>query len=94
MNEQVFHIDAYTPAEMAQCVETVGISKGNLNPATMFALAVLAGAFIALGGNFSTIALTDNRLGMACRDCLGAWRSPSGSSWWSSVAPSCLPGTI
>lgn len=58
MNEQVFHIDAYPPAEMVRRLKTVGVSKANLNTATMFALAVLAGAFIALGANIATIAFT------------------------------------
>jgi formate transporter len=63
MTEHVFSVDAYAPAEMAQRVETVGVSKGYLDAATMFALAVLAGAFIALGANLATIALTNNGLG-------------------------------
>jgi formate transporter len=71
MTEHVFSIDAYAPAEMAQRVETVGMSKGNLNPATMFALAVLAGAFIALGGNVATIAFTENGLGYGVSRLLG-----------------------
>jgi formate transporter len=71
MTEHVFSIDAYAPAEMAQRVETVGVSKGNLNPATMFALAVLAGAFIALGGNVATIAFTENGLGYGVSRLLG-----------------------
>jgi formate transporter len=71
MTKHVFSVDAYAPAEMAQHVATAGVSKANLNPATMFALAVLAGAFIALGGNVSTIALTDNGLGYGVSRLLG-----------------------
>jgi formate transporter len=71
MTKHVFGVDAYTPAEMAQHVATAGVSKANLNPATMFALAVLAGAFIALGGNLSTIALTNNGLGYGMSRLLG-----------------------
>jgi formate/nitrite transporter len=73
MTEHMFSVDAYAPAEMAQRVETAGVSKGNLNPATMFALAVLAGAFIAMGGNVSTIALTDNGLGYGVSRLLGGF---------------------
>jgi formate transporter len=51
-------IDALLPAEMAQRAEDVGIRKAGLRGDTMFALAVLAGAFIALGAMLSTIALT------------------------------------
>jgi formate/nitrite transporter len=71
MTKHVFGVDAYTPAEMAQHVATAGVSKANLNPATIFALAVLAGAFIALGGNLSTIALTNNGLGYGMSRLLG-----------------------
>jgi formate transporter len=63
MAEHVFSVDAYAPAEMAQRVETVGVSKGSLDAATLCALAVLAGAFIALGANLATIALTQSGLG-------------------------------
>jgi formate transporter len=56
---------------MAQRVQTVGVSKANLDTATMFALAVLAGAFIALGANLATIAFTDNGLGYGVSRLLG-----------------------
>lgn len=56
-------IDAYAPAEIAQRAETVGVKKAGLDTATTFALAVLAGAFIALGANFATVVWTDNGLG-------------------------------
>jgi len=48
------NIDAFIPAEMAQRAEDVGVKKANLPAGTMFILAVLAGAFIALGSVFST----------------------------------------
>lgn len=62
MAENGFNIDAYAPAEMAQRVETVGVKKAALNTWTMLALAVLAGAFIALGANFATLVWADNGL--------------------------------
>jgi formate transporter len=71
MTEHVFSMDAYTPPEMARRVETVGVSKANLNTAMMFALAVLAGAFIALGANVATIAFTHNGLGYGVSRLLG-----------------------
>src|SRR6266511_2349452 len=40
-----------------------GGAKAKLDAATMFALAVLAGAFIALGANVATVAFTENGLG-------------------------------
>jgi formate transporter len=63
MSDQAFNVDAYAPAEMAKRVETVGVAKANLDTTTMFALAVLAGAFIALGANVATIFFTDHGLG-------------------------------
>ncbi len=47
-------IDAFLPDEMAQRAEVIGVKKAKLAFGTMFLLAVLAGAFIALGSVFST----------------------------------------
>jgi formate transporter len=47
-------MDALLPPDMAQRAETIGVSKARLDPVAMLVLAVLAGAFIALGGLFST----------------------------------------
>jgi formate/nitrite transporter len=57
MTEPVFTpvgLDAVPPAEMARKAEQVGVSKAGLATANMFALGVLAGAFIALGAIFAT----------------------------------------
>lgn len=50
-------IDALLPPDMARRAETIGVRKAALPAASLFALAVLAGAFIALGGVFMTTAL-------------------------------------
>jgi formate transporter len=63
MTEHLFNMDAYAPAEMATRVETVGVAKAHLDTATLFALAVLAGAFIALGANLATILFPEHGLG-------------------------------
>ncbi|MDP6467484.1 MAG: formate transporter FocA [Pirellulaceae bacterium] len=47
-------IDSLLPPEMADKAEQVGVKKANMNAMTMFALAFLAGAFIALGAVFAT----------------------------------------
>ncbi len=47
-------MDALLPAEMAAKAEELGVKKANMDAITMFALAVLAGAFIALGAVFAT----------------------------------------
>ena len=52
-----FRIDALLPAEMATRAEYVGVRKAEASLTTMFALSVMAGAFIALGAIFSTTVL-------------------------------------
>jgi len=47
-------LDSLLPPEMAKKAENIGVSKANLGPFRMLALAVLAGAFIALGAIFMT----------------------------------------
>ena len=66
-----FDIDAYAPAQMARRVEKAGIAKGNLDFASVFALAVLAGAFIAFGAVFSTYVIHDSPLGTGLTRLLG-----------------------
>jgi formate transporter len=46
--------DALLPAEMAGRAEDVGVRKAQLEAASLFALAFLAGAFISLGAIFAT----------------------------------------
>lgn len=48
-----FSIDALLPSDMAQKAETIGVKKANLAASKLFVLAILAGAFIALGAIFS-----------------------------------------
>lgn len=48
------HIDALLPPEMAAKAEQLGVQKAGMDAGSTFALAVLAGAFIALGAMFST----------------------------------------
>ncbi len=49
--------DALLPAEMATKAEAVGVNKATGNAAQLFALAILAGAFISLGGVYATTVL-------------------------------------
>ncbi len=53
-----FNIDALVPKDMAAKAEGIGVAKVKLGPLRMLALAVLAGAFIALGAIFATTATT------------------------------------
>jgi len=47
-------IDALLPAEMARRAEYLGVRKAETAAFTLFALSILAGAFIALGAIFAT----------------------------------------
>jgi formate transporter len=47
-------LDALLPAEMASKAADIGVRKAGLDALPMFVLAVLAGAFIALGAAFAT----------------------------------------
>jgi formate transporter len=51
-------IDALLPPAMARRAEEIGVRKVAMMPTRLLALAVLAGAFIALGGAFATTAAT------------------------------------
>ena len=57
MSERVFTpagLDALPPAEVAHKAGSVGVAKAAMRPFDVFVLAVLAGAFIALGAIFAT----------------------------------------
>jgi formate transporter len=60
-----FAVDALIPPEMAEKSEKIGVTKAKMGWRNMFILAVLAGAFIALGAIFATTVTTgtDSRLG-------------------------------
>lgn len=49
-----FNFDALIPAEMAQKAEGIGVKKAAMPFRPMFALAMLAGAFIGVGAIFAT----------------------------------------
>ena len=53
-----FNLDALVPGTMAEKAESSGVAKVGLGPFRMFALAVLAGAFVALGAVFATTVTT------------------------------------
>jgi formate/nitrite transporter len=63
--------DPLLPPEMAAKAEALGVSKANTPVLTLFALAVLAGAFIALGAAFFTTVTTESGLGYGPARLLG-----------------------
>jgi formate transporter FocA len=54
MEQNNFSFDAFLPPAMAQKAENTGVAKANLDAVKMFFLAILAGAFIAMGAIFAT----------------------------------------
>lgn len=55
-----FSVDAYSPKQIAYRVQQVGVTKATAAPLQIFALALLAGAFIALGAAFFTVVTFDS----------------------------------
>jgi len=51
-------LDAYAPAQIAERVCEIGLAKVTMPVPTMMALALLAGAFISLGGLFYAVTVT------------------------------------
>ena len=66
-----FNTDALVPKEMALKAEASGVAKAALGPLRMFALAVLAGAFIALGAIFATTVTTGSTLPFGLTKLMG-----------------------
>lgn len=53
-----FSVDALMPRDMARKAEDIGVKKAHLDFLSTYTLAVMAGAFIALGAIFATVAWT------------------------------------
>jgi formate transporter len=69
MTDQPISFDAIMPPGMAAKAEDVGVKKAGLPALNMFFLAILAGAFIAIGAIFAT---TVGAGSMAVKDAAGA----------------------
>jgi formate/nitrite transporter len=70
MSEE-FKFDAYSPKEIADRVESVGVAKARLPLLSQFVLGILAGGFIGLGGLFFTLITSDATLSFAVARLLG-----------------------
>lgn len=64
-------IDLYSPKEIAEKVENIGVVKANLPLRTMAMLGILAGAFISFGALYFTLVASDASLGFALTRVLG-----------------------
>jgi formate/nitrite transporter len=62
---ELYGSDAYAPAQIAQRIESVGVSKARLPTLPLLMLGVLAGAFIGLGAMLFVLVKSDATLGFA-----------------------------
>ncbi len=67
----LFGFDAFSPQEISERVERVGVAKARLPLLRMFMLAVLAGAFIGFGALCFVVVQADPALGFAARRVVG-----------------------
>lgn len=70
-NPEPYPLDVVPPGRIALLVEEVGIKKAGLAFIPMLTLGILAGAFIAFGGMFYTVAVTGSELGFGPTRLLG-----------------------
>lgn len=61
----IFNLQAYSPAEIEEAVEKVGVKKANLPLLSSFMLAIVAGGSIGFGAIYYTIVASDPTLGFA-----------------------------
>jgi formate/nitrite transporter len=67
----IFNFNAYSPAEIQDAIESVGVKKANLPFLRCFMLAVVAGGSIGLGALYYTIVASDSGLGFAATRVVG-----------------------
>ena len=68
---EIYGFDAYSPKEIAERVETIGVTKARLPLLSQITLGVLAGGFIGLGALYFTLVTSDASLGFAASRLLG-----------------------
>ena len=62
---EMLGFDAYSPQQIAQRIEAVGVAKARLPLVAMFVLGICAGGFIGLGALYSTLIASDPALSFA-----------------------------
>src|SRR5689334_12208509 len=67
----VFNLNAYSPAEIKEAVEKVGVKKARLPLLASFMLAIVAGGSIGFGALYYTIVVSDAGLSFAVARVLG-----------------------
>lgn len=66
-------LDAYSPREVSEKIQSLGVAKARLGFLQTVMLAILAGAFIGLGALFFTLVASDATLGFAAARVLGGF---------------------
>jgi formate transporter len=67
----IYGFDAFAPAQIAERVREVGVTKARLPLVPLVMLGLLAGAFIGLGSLFAVIVYSDASLGFAAQRVAG-----------------------
>ena len=67
----LYGFDAFSPGEIAERVEQVGVAKARLPLRALVMLGMLAGAFIGLGSLYYVIVVSDPALPLALQSVLG-----------------------
>src|SRR5258708_37117188 len=67
----IFNSNAYSPAEIKEAVEKVGVKKANLPLQASFMLAIVAGGSIGLGALYYIIVASDAELSFATTRVVG-----------------------
>lgn len=68
---ELFGFDAFSPKEIAERVENIGVAKARLPLLPMAMLGIVAGGFIGLGALYFVLVLADPMLGFAASRVLG-----------------------
>jgi formate transporter len=69
--QPIFNLSAYSPAEIKEAIEKVGVKKANLPVQASFMLAMVAGGSIGLGAVYYSIVASDAELSFATTRVLG-----------------------
>lgn len=67
----IYGFDSFSPKQIAEKVDSIGVTKARLPLLSMVMLGILAGAFIGLGGLYFTIVKSDASLGFATQQVVG-----------------------
>lgn len=67
----IYGFDSFSPKQIAEKVDSIGVTKARLPLLSMVMLGILAGAFIGLGGMYFTLVKSDASLGFATQQVLG-----------------------